>query len=758
MFCPKAILVCLLMLCLPATAASGAEVTFDADTVSHPFGGLGAQIWAGDNFIAPLLTSLKIRYVRLEATPDWASVSQTPPTDGFRSSFDQYVAANYGSARLSAMQNTCQLLRQLGIAAVFNQFHYPSAWRNVWGALEPEHHQDVALLWGAQLAYLRSYGIVPEYVDLFNEPEGTWNCRVPPEQYNDVLKRVRQELNERGFESVQIVGPGLAYLDHNGGGALWVGALDETAVASLGAFATHAWDEVYLQGCGPEFLRQRWQPFYAAVRAKDPMGQKPIFVTEYMTANRIFHGVEYPSPGSAYTYSASDTVPFAIRVFENTLSLLNGGASVPFVWEAADQSWSDSGWGLQRRAADGSVKRPVYYALRILTDLVPPGAQVLSAGPQEPGIYCAAFRYDNGIILAAVNGTESSQSRIVRLNSSQPKEWVCALSYSAEGIGDGSRFLRLTEPNVVELTLPSDTALTAAFEFSPNQPQKVLEWKFEGNLTDTSGWGNNATTAQGGFRFGKGRIGQALSLDGTEVLIELVNGANLPLNADDDWSMNLWVRPNAAISIGGDYHALALAAFGTNSWSKNGNARSIGNWGWGKGISFYSTTMVPTYANVPYDAGVWQMITITYEHALWRQQGTDTTGQALKIYKNGNLIASFNPQGRYYTGGFRTADNRVSILPAIPDLAPRRFAGKLDEFAIWRGVLSPAQILGMAVRQMPAADLSGDGEVDLNDLQVLCTYWLEEGSDYAADLNNDGIVNWEDFRVWSVWRNNPETF
>lgn len=424
-------------------------------------------------------------------------------------------------------------------------------WRNLWGTLKPEHHQDIALLWGAQLAYLRSYGMVPEYVDLFNEPEGTWNCRVPPEQYNDVLKRVRQELDERGFETVQIVGPGLAYLDHASGGTLWVGALDEAAVASLGAFATHAWDETFQQGCGPNFLRQRWQPFFAAVRSKDPSGLKPIFVTEYMTANRVFHGIEYPSADSNYVFSASDTVPFAIRVFENTLSLLNGGAAVPFLWEAADQGWSDSGWGLQRRAADGSVKRPAYHALKILTDLVPPGAQVLSAEPQEEGIYCAAFRLENGIVLAAVNGTDTVQSKTVRLDSSRPKEWVCTLSYSVEGIGDGSRFLNMMEPNCVELTLPPDTALTAAFEFLSSRPQKVLEWKFEGNLADTSGWNNHASTALGGFRFGRGRVGQALVLDGTEVLIELVNGVNLPLNADEDWSMNLWVSPDASISAGG---------------------------------------------------------------------------------------------------------------------------------------------------------------------------------------------------------------
>ncbi len=225
--------------------------------------------------------------------------------------------------------------------------------------------------------------------------------------------------------------------------------------------------------------------------------------------------------------------------------------------------------------------------------------------------------------------------------------------------------------------------------------------------------------------------------------------------------MNLWVYTDAAISVGGDYHALALAAFGTNSWSKNGNARSIGNWGWGKGISFYSTTMVPTYANVSYDVGCWQMITITYEHSLWREQGTDTTGDSLNVYKNGTQIASFHPQGRYYTGGFRTADNRVSIVPVIPDQAPRRFAGRLDEFSIWRGVLSPAQVLGMAMRSPLPSDLSGDGKVDLADLEAFCSEWLREALDLVSDLNQDGKVDLEDFcvwSVWSVWRNNCEVF
>jgi hypothetical protein len=730
--------------CIAAAVYAG-DLQFDSDSVSHPFDGMGTQIWSGDSSVQSLLSSLQIRYIRIEAFPNWAS-APTPPTDGQRSSFDQYVSNNYGTSRLTTLTNTCTMLNQLGVRTVFNQFHYPSAWRTAGGELRVENHQDVALLWGAQVAYLQSHGILPDYVDLFNEPEGTWNCRVPPAQYNDVLKRVRQEMDDRGLSAVQIIGPGLAYLDHDGGGALWVGALDAAAVASLGAFSTHAWDESFNQGCGPEWLRQEWQPFRSALLAKDPDFQHPIFVTEYMTGNRIFHGIEYPGPGSNYAYSASDTLPFAVRVFEHTLSFLNGGASVPFLWEASDQSWTGSGWGLQRRASDGSAKRPTYYAIKALTDLVPAGSWVLAAPPQEDNdLYCAAFRHEDVIMLAAANGTLETKTKTVTIDHDQVTDFVRSVSYSTGGTGTGEGMFTLSEPNQIILTLPSDSILVLSLEAAAEEPPKALEWKFEGSVTDSSGNGNHATTATGGFSFARGRFGQAVAFDGTEAVIERLTGTNLPLAATDDWSMNLWVYTDNNISVGGDYHALALAVIGTNSWSKNGNARSIGNWGWGGGISFYSTTMVPTSSKVPYDVGAWQMITITYENALWAQQGTDTTGQSLKIYKNGVQIASFNPQGRYYTGGFRTADNRVNLLPTIPDAAPMRFTGKLDEFTIWRGVLSPQRIGQLASLVPVTGDLSGDRQVDLMDLAVLCGYWLSDDNDCVADLNSDQFVDLEDF-------------
>lgn len=724
-----------------------ADVVIDTDAVSHTFDGLGAQIWSGDTAVGPLLADLNMTHVRMELGPNWAMIDN-PPADGTRASFDAYVAQHYGSSRRTNMQTSMAMLNALGIRPIFNQFHVPSSWRTTWGVLRSEHFQDYALLWGAMLVYLDAAGVRPQYVELFNEPEGTWNCRVTPEGYNDVLKLTRAELDFRGFSDVKIIGPGLAYLDHNSGGANYINALDPDAMASLGAFSSHAWDETFSQGCGPEFIRQRWVPFGSAIAAKDPFFEKPIFVTEYMTGNRTFHGVTYPAPGDNYDYSASDTLPFAVRVFENTLSMIYAGASVMILWEAADQSWSSAGWGLQRRAVHGSVRRPVYYAMKTLADLVPPGSQVLVA-PAQPDndIYLVAFATPEGVSLAAVNGTDSSRTKTVVFDNCIGVELFSSLAYSAAGYTNGTEFFTINADDQIVLNMPSDSVLVLAFNSEPiiSTVEKVLEWKCEGNLDDTSGNENHATTATGGFTFARGKFGQALAMDGTEAVIELLGGVNLPLQAEDNWSMSLWVYTDVNISVGGNYHALALAAMGTNSWSKNGNARSIGNWGWGSGISFYSTTMVPTGTGVPYDTGRWQLITITYDHSLWQEQGTDSTGESLKIYKDGSLISSFNPQGRYYTGGFRLADNIVSLLPTIPDAAENRFVGKLDEFTIWRGVLSPTQIQNMALQAPVFGDLNGDGVVDLADLAVFFGLWLSTSADCVADLDDNQIVNLYDF-------------
>ena len=114
----------LLPWCCSGVAVQAADLLFDGNSISHSFDGLGAQIWSGDASIQSLLTILRIQYIRMEATPNWAGISEAPPTDGQRSSFDQYVSTYYGSTKLANMISTSAMLNQLGIKTVFNQFHY----------------------------------------------------------------------------------------------------------------------------------------------------------------------------------------------------------------------------------------------------------------------------------------------------------------------------------------------------------------------------------------------------------------------------------------------------------------------------------------------------------------------------------------------------------------------------------------------------------------------------------------------------------
>ncbi|WP_186804786.1 hypothetical protein [Limihaloglobus sulfuriphilus] len=449
---------------IAAAAAAETVLNYDLHAVSHKFMGIGAQIWSGDSSVEPLPADLKMGFVRLDPGPSWSSIGQAPPTDGLRSSFDKFVAENYSQARLSNMQASFEMLKRQNVQSIFVQFHVPDRWRDLYGKLRSDNHSDYAMLWGAVLNYLACHDIRADYIEMFNEPEGTWNCKVPPQDYNDILKLVRQELDERGFADVPIIGPGLAYLDHDDGGENWIGALDDDAVSSLGGFSTHAWDESFEPDCAPDFLRHRWTDFIDAVRAKDPSGTKPIFITEYMTGARFFHGEQYPSPGGGYSYSASDEPAFAARVFENSLSMLKGGANALLLWEAADQYWSDDGWGLQRRGSDGSTKRPAYFAVKTLFGQLPPESLVLAAPVQpQSGIYTAAFKHLDKVYLAAVNGTEYEKTLSVEFAGTGDFVSSRGSAYINGTVSNGS-ILYALYGNRVEISLPCDTVLTVSLK------------------------------------------------------------------------------------------------------------------------------------------------------------------------------------------------------------------------------------------------------------------------------------------------------
>ena len=198
----------------------------------------------------------------------------------------------------------------------------------------------------------------------------------------------------------------------------------------------------------------------------------------------------------------------------------------------------------------------------------------------------------------------------------------------------------------------------------------VSEWKFEGNLKDTSGHGNDGT-AGGTVDYVPGVSGQAVRLAAAN---PVVNSAanNLPAAGTDSWSLNLWLKlavPPKSLAY--------LAGFGPIQDEGAGTPRAIIAFGgpqnnnllvWGSNRD--------TPSDTPYPVGRWAMVTATYD-------GTDGT---TSLYLDGQLIAQ-NTEARV---DIPDGENRISLAPTSNWNVDT--AGDFDEFTVWNGVLNLAQI------------------------------------------------------------------
>jgi hypothetical protein len=215
---------------------------------------------------------------------------------------------------------------------------------------------------------------------------------------------------------------------------------------------------------------------------------------------------------------------------------------------------------------------------------------------------------------------------------------------------------------------------------------KVLEWKFEGNLNDTSSSGINgvayANTGAAALSYTTGVSGQAIVSDGNQS--SYITGASttvLPMKAADTWSVNFWVYPTTnpprnwglAYCLGNRPNSYDSFAAGTSRSIYSDNSYMVFTEGPDNngGGSYVSTA-------TKFDIGQWQMITTTYD------------GKRVRIYKNGLLI------GSRANVVFLDAPGEVR-MPAYAWGGYNFLAGKYDELTIWRGVLTQDEIVSMLI-------------------------------------------------------------
>jgi hypothetical protein len=209
--------------------------------------------------------------------------------------------------------------------------------------------------------------------------------------------------------------------------------------------------------------------------------------------------------------------------------------------------------------------------------------------------------------------------------------------------------------------------------------------------------------------------------------------STFPAAGSEQWSMNFYVYITEELN---QYDI--LAGIGSPLGSPDGTVRYIINYGRAQGnhgnqIYFWGHNAFDLPTNTPFDIAQWQMITVTYD------------GLNLKIYKNGSQIAS----------------KKMALLDAAPvvNIANKgmwssdagKFKGKIDNFSMYKGVLSQSEINALAQQLPLTGNFNKDSKVDFKDFATLSEKWLNDTSvkqwptTMLADCENPA-----DFTRWSV--------
>jgi hypothetical protein len=221
-------------------------------------------------------------------------------------------------------------------------------------------------------------------------------------------------------------------------------------------------------------------------------------------------------------------------------------------------------------------------------------------------------------------------------------------------------------------------------------PNLVGHWRFENNLLDTSGNGNNGTVGAGSAAYVRGRIGQAWDGDTTRYV-------NLPVTAsvrgNAQVTATMWVKFTAA-----DFKSVADHIYFENTVSSalfrfdistqpNGTLRFRG-----RGNDSDSLTVWVT-SNSAVPKNEWIHIACVY----------DAPNTIARIYFNGVQDASAAIANKTFTDA---APFDLSI-GGRPDLPARNWEGPIDDVQIYNAAARPNII---------RAILSGVDPIELGDI------------------------------------------
>jgi hypothetical protein len=423
------------------STADTSTLVVDLALNGHLYEGMGVHMWAADlDGTAPetspvytqALAPLGMKRVRIDFNAPWGYVDRPgliyPDKDASPQAFDAFASAELNSATvwpffdLAHIQKLFTFLRSRQIGVVQTFFWAPQKYRldgpfdeggntAIRHLIRDEYVRSAAQLMAAQLKWQFEHGVLPEYLEPFNEPDGDWNQYFTPAQYARFILELDKALRERGLSGkVKVVGPGVAF------SAAQPAFIDALLVHDA-AFGKRALDGLW--GLSVHLYDDRLEP---PLRPDPDNGMnfmalkglgKPIIITE-MSALERERGWQDGLPVNA---SAEELYTWGLRLAGNMTNVVSNGASTGLLWVAKEQSWESRDasnprgmWLLDR---DNTPREPTLRVLRELFSRLPTTSDVLSLTPANNTslqLNFLAVRTQDKVFFLVVNASDAVRS------------------------------------------------------------------------------------------------------------------------------------------------------------------------------------------------------------------------------------------------------------------------------------------------------------------------------------------------------------
>ncbi|GAA1960486.1 beta-L-arabinofuranosidase domain-containing protein [Agromyces allii] len=248
------------------------------------------------------------------------------------------------------------------------------------------------------------------------------------------------------------------------------------------------------------------------------------------------------------------------------------------------------------------------------------------------------------------------------------------------------------------LAAPGDLSIEAS---------KVLELKLDGDLADTSANAAAVSLQRGAAAYGTGIHGQAFSFNGSTAL-KLGTASYLQ---PQDLTVSFWYNPSSAMSAE-QVFAWSKTAYNSDGWYLTSEsdttplALSIGP---SAGQPYKVAVDGGRAAFFP--AGQWTHIVATYDH----------TTKAVAFYRNGvqQPTTVKTPVSATASGVLGSESTSTKTLGYNgPNYNGSYLKGLLDDYALFNGVATVADVVTLTKRNNPAFDPAAVAQSDLDAISV----------------------------------------